>query len=247
MGGLFFSKRTSLFPATEYTDDVVLCHSKKLSKSTMKKIPGGFLICVEGIDGSGKSVFSRHLAQELTKADYPVLLTREPGGTALGERVRDLLFDAKTPPCPKTEFLLFAASRAEHFHKLIEPTLAEGSIVISDRMADSSLVYQGYVRGLSLDLIHSVNEWTMNYVTPAIVFYLKVDAKTAFNRITQRSAIHCDFETSLVPLEKAIIGFDSIFASRMNVITLDAKQTPEIILEQGLIALKKFLTKQVPS
>jgi len=213
----------------------------------MKKIPGGFLICVEGIDGSGKSVFSRHLTHELTQAGYPVLLTREPGGTPLGERVRDLLFDTKTPPCPKAEFLLFAASRAQHCHELIGPALNQGSIVISDRMADSSLVYQGYVRGLSLDLIRSVNQWAMNDLTPAVIFYLKVDAQTAFDRVAQRSTVRCDFETTLAPLEKAIDGFNSIFASRSNVITLDATQAPDVVLEQGLTYLKALLATHVSS
>ena len=130
----------------------------------MKKKTNGFLICVEGIDGSGKSLFAQSLAKELGKKGYPTLLTREPGGTPLGERIRELLFDKKTPPCHKAEYLLFAASRAQHCHQLIAPALAEGTIIISDRMADSSLVYQGYIRGLSVDFIRSVNTWAMNNV-----------------------------------------------------------------------------------
>jgi dTMP kinase len=207
----------------------------------MKKITKSFFICVEGIDGSGKSLFATALTQELTTRGYATLLTREPGGTPLGERIRGLLFDKQTPPCPKAEFLLFAASRAQHCHGLIAPALAEGKIVISDRMADSSLVYQGYVRGLSMDLIRSVNSWAMNDLTPTVIFYLKVDAPTAFNRISQRAMERCDFEDSLAPLEKAITGFDTIFAGNKMVITLDARQTPQNILAQGIEALQALL------
>ncbi len=207
----------------------------------MKKITNGFLICVEGIDGSGKSLFAKALNQELTAKGYATLLTREPGGTPLGERIRELLFDKQTPPCPKAEFLLFAASRAQHCRDLIAPALGEGKIVISDRMADSSLVYQGYVRGLSLDLIRSVNSWAMDELTPTLIFYLKVDARTALNRISQRAIERCDFEDSIAPLEKAITAFDTIFAPNKTVITLDATQTPQAILAQGMQALQALL------
>ena len=207
----------------------------------MKKITNGFLICIEGVDGSGKSLFAKAVTQELIARGYATLLTREPGGTPLGERVRELLFDKQTPPCPKAEFLLFAASRAQHCHDLIAPALSAGKIVVSDRMADSSLVYQGYVRGLSLDLIRSVNSWAMNELTPRVIFYLKVDARTAFNRINQRAIERCDFEDSLSPLEKAINGFDTIFADNKTVITLDATQTPHAILAQGMHALQALL------
>ncbi len=207
----------------------------------MKKITNGFLICVEGIDGSGKSLFTKALNQKLNADGYATLLTREPGGTPLGERIRELLFDTQTPPCHQAEFLLFAASRAQHCHDLIAPALNLGKIVISDRMADSSLVYQGYVRGLSLDFIRSVNTWAMNSLAPRVIFYLKVDANTAFNRISNRAIERCDFEDSLAPLEKAIEGFDTVFAGNKSVITLDATQSPEDILFQGIQALRKFL------
>lgn len=209
--------------------------------SVMKKIKNGFLICIEGVDGSGKSLFAKALNQKLISHGYATLLTREPGGTELGERIRELLFDKKTPPCPKAEFLLFAASRAQHCHSLIAPALAENKIVISDRMADSSVVYQGYVRELSLDLIRSVNVWAMNELKPSIIFYLKVDPHTALNRISQRAIERCDFEDSISPLEKAICGFNTIFSGNDTVITLDATQSPEEVLAQGMQALEALL------
>lgn len=214
---------------------------RNICVSLMKKITNGFLICIEGVDGSGKSLFAKALNQELIIHGYATLLTREPGGTPLGERIRELLFDKQTPPCPKAEFLLFAASRAQHCHDLIAPALSAGKIIISDRMADSSLVYQGYVRELSLDLIRSVNTWSMNDLKPTLIFYLKVDAHTALNRISQRTIERCDFEDSLAPLEKAIKGFDTIFAGNKIVITIDATQTPEEVLAQGINALQALL------
>ncbi len=207
----------------------------------MKQLSQGFLICVEGIDGSGKSSFSQALSKELISQQYPLLLTREPGGTPLGERIRSLLFDGQTPPTPKAEFLLFAASRAQHCDERIIPALESRSLVISDRMADSSLVYQGYVRGLSLDLIASVNAWAISNIKPHLLFYLKVDAQVACNRISVRNVPGAAFEEGIHRLEHALEGFEKVLAHRPEVIVLDANQSPETILKQGLKALKNYL------
>jgi dTMP kinase len=208
----------------------------------MKQLSQGFLICIEGIDGSGKSSFSKSLYQELVNQKYQTLLTREPGGTPLGERVRAILFDGKTPPTPKAEFLLFAASRAQHCDEHIRPALASGSIVLSDRMADSSLVYQGYVRGLSLDLINSVNAWAMGDIKPHIIFYLHVDAHEALARIQARNVPGAAFEEGLTRLQHAIDGFEAIFSGRPHVIVLDANQSPQDVYKQGLQALQPYLS-----
>ncbi len=207
----------------------------------MKQLSQGFLICIEGIDGSGKSSFSQALHRELLQQNYPVLLTREPGGTPLGERIRPLLFDGQTAPTPKAEFLLFAASRAQHCDERIIPALAAGSLVISDRMADSSLVYQGYVRGLSLDFITSVNAWAMSNIKPQLLFYLKVDAQVACNRISVRNVPGAAFEEGVTRLQHALEGFEKVLTNRPEVIVLDANQPPEIVLMQGLKALKNYL------
>ncbi len=207
----------------------------------MKALHNGLLISIEGIDGSGKSVLARNLQSALH--DYPTILTKEPGGTPLGEKIRAILLGNKdTNMCPKAEFLLFAASRAEHFEKLVIPELKKGSIVISDRMADSSLVYQGYARGLSIDMINSVNAWAMNDVTPHLTFYLKIDAQTAFKRIQKRNLPLTGFEKEQSFIQKTIEGFETLFAQKKNIVTLNAQDTPETLTDQALEAVKNYIT-----
>ncbi len=207
----------------------------------MKQLSEGLLICIEGIDGSGKSSFSKSLSEELIRQGYQTILTREPGGTPLGERVRDVLFDGKTPPTPKAEFLLFAASRAQHCEEHIKPALAAGTIVLSDRMADSSLVYQGYIRNLSLDTIRLINSWAMDTVQPTLIFYLHISAATAFERIKARNVQGAAFEENLTYLQRALHGFENLVAHRPEVIILDAHQPADIVYKQGLKALKTYV------
>ena len=206
----------------------------------------GFLISVEGIDGSGKSLFSQLLFQALQEAGHSVVLTREPGGTPFSDKIRNLIFSKEIHHGKKAEYLLFAASRAQHCEELVLPALDHGKIVISDRMADSSLVYQGYVQGLSLEMINTINEWAMNNRKPDLIFYLKVSAKTAYERITQRKVPLTSFENSITVLEKAIEGFDTLVAPRDTVITIDAQQDPSLSISQALSLLFPLLTERVP-
>src|SRR3972149_5899470 len=122
------------------------------------------LITLEGIDGSGKSTLAKKMADTL----HNVVLTKEPGGSALGKKLREILQMQPVPITPIAEFLLFAADRAQHFDEVVIPALEQNKIVISDRMADSSLVYQGYGRGINMENIKLVNKWVMQDITPDI-------------------------------------------------------------------------------
>jgi dTMP kinase len=121
--------------------------------------PAGVFIAVEGGDGAGKSTQVRRLAGWLAEAGYPVRATREPGGTELGRALRALLLDRADGPAPRTEALLYAADRAQHVAEVIEPALARGEVVISDRYVDSSLAYQGAGRGLGTAELEQINRW----------------------------------------------------------------------------------------
>ncbi len=190
----------------------------------------GLLVSIEGIDGSGKSTLAASLVATLSSAGLPVLLTKEPGATQLGTILRALVQKKEMPICSKAEYLLFAADRAQHFEQIIIPALEQGKIIISDRMADSSLVYQGYGRGLDKTMITQVNSWTMNGITPDITIYVKVSAQTAFKRIIQRNAEFTSFEKEQAAfIERLIIGFDELFAARTNTVWCDGEQTPEHI------------------
>ena len=138
-------------------------------------------ITFEGVDGSGKSTQARLLQEHLTRLGREVVATREPGGTELGERIRELVLDG--PPISVwAEAALFAASRAEHAAEVIRPALDRGADVVCDRFVDSSLAYQGIARGLGLDRILELNLTVLEGLLPDRTFVLAVDAATAAGR-----------------------------------------------------------------
>lgn len=195
----------------------------------------GFLLTIEGIDGSGKSSVARALFEELSKKHYPVLLTKEPGATALGKQLRAVLQERPFAVCSEAEFLLFAADRAQHMCEVVEPALAQGIIVISDRMADSSRAYQGFGRGLDEQFISQVNIWAMKRSTPDLTFYIKVDYPTALERLHKRNEQITSFEKEKAAFfERVIQGFETIFKERKNVIILDGTQPLQEVIEQAL-------------
>lgn len=202
----------------------------------MKKIKNGLLISLEGVDGSGKSTLARSLYDNLIKNGYDCVLTKEPGGTPLGELIRPVVLHRSCRIDPKAEYLLFAAGRAQHFDELILPALADGKIVISDRMADSSLVYQGYTRDLDMKVLETINAWTMNNVQPNITFYLKLSLNTALERILSRDNGLTDFERKDL-LGKNIEGFEEVFKNKNHVVVLDGTELPQRLVEEALVTI----------
>lgn len=209
----------------------------------MHHLKTGILISVEGIDGSGKSTLAASLHTQLTAQGLPTILTREPGATPLGAQLRTIVQEKKVPVCAKAEYLLFAADRAQHMHQLVLPALAEQRLVISDRMADSSLVYQGYGRGLELNMIQMINRWAMNERQPDLTVYVRVDAQTAMDRILARNQALTSFEKERQDfIEKLIAGFDTIFKTRTNCIIIDGTQPQNKVLETSLDSINQWLT-----
>lgn len=139
------------------------------------------LLTFEGVDGSGKSTQTELLEEWLQKEGRDVVTTREPGGTPLGERVRELLLDGEAI-APWTEAALFAAARAELVDRVIGPALANGSVVVCDRYLDSSLAYQGIGRGLGVERVLAFNVEAIRGILPDLTFLLLVDVDEARKR-----------------------------------------------------------------
>lgn len=193
----------------------------------MKPFPG-LLISFEGIDGSGKSLLVHNVAAALERAQLPLVVTKEPGGTWLGAHLRSILQQRTDPLNSVSEFLLFAADRAQHFDHIIIPALKSGKIVVSDRMADSSLAYQGYGRGIDKEMITSVNRWAMQGIKPDLTVYLHLEHAQARARIAARQEKLTAFEQEPASFWKSIIaGFETMFANRTDVLRLDALQEPQ--------------------
>jgi len=143
----------------------------------------GTLITFEGIDGSGKSTQATMLFHRLLKEEYKALLVREPGGTAISEKIRDVLLDIRHEQmAPVTELLLYAASRAQLVEEKIKPNLEEGVIVICDRYSDSTLAYQGYGRGLNKGFIRNLNSLATQELIPDITYIIDVELDIADQR-----------------------------------------------------------------
>jgi len=209
----------------------------------MKKLlKQGILVAVEGIDGSGKSTLAKNLANRLSEEYASVLLTKEPGDTPLGIHLRKLLQTQDVAIYPKAEFLLFAADRANHFEFVVLPALAQKTIVISDRMGDSSVVYQGYARGLDIDTIKTINAWAMNNREADIVFYIRLTAEQAMQRLCQRNVPLTAFEKEGADyVQKLIEGFDEIVSKRHNGTILDGAQTPEQLTNQAVEKVNRWI------
>jgi len=205
----------------------------------------GILIAVEGIDGSGKSTLAKNLSHALTRDNFSVLLTKEPGGTALGSQLRAILHTKEVAIAPKAEYFLFASDRANHSAYVVLPALERKMIVISDRMGDSSVVYQGYARGLSTEMIQTINRWAMNDREPDLTLYVRIDVNTALARMKTRNIPLTSFEKEgKIYFQKCIDGFDQLYAQCTNVIILDGATNPIQLAHEAQEKLIQWMQQQ---
>lgn len=145
----------------------------------------GLFISFEGVDGAGKTTQVNLLADYLRALGREVVVTREPGGTALGTQIRAMLLTANPDEeiSPRTEALLFAADRAQHVSEVIRPALERGAVVITDRYLDSSLAYQSGGRELTADDIRTLSMWATNNLLPARTYLLDIDPRASHTRL----------------------------------------------------------------
>jgi dTMP kinase len=143
----------------------------------------GVFITFEGPEGSGKTTQIGLLAEHLRSAGHDVLTTREPGGTSIGDQIRTVLLDVdNTAMAFEAEILLFSAARAQLVSQVIRPALARGTIVLSDRYADSTIAYQGYGRGLNLDVLRQITSFATGDLTPDLTIYLDLSVEEGLDR-----------------------------------------------------------------
>ena len=195
----------------------------------------GIFITFEGPDGSGKTTVSRYVYERLLSEGYPVVYTREPGGIDIAEQIRHIVLDPKnTAMDVKTEALLYAASRRQHFVEKILPALNEHKIVLCDRFVDSSLAYQGIARKIGFDAVLSINEFAIEGHYPDMTVYLDLDAETGIKRIKHRSFLDRLDQESIAFHTAVVQGYQIVlerFKDRIQCV--DASQSIQSVQEDA--------------
>jgi len=203
----------------------------------------GFLISLEGVEGSGKSTQLELLAASLEEMGKKVLRTREPGGTSLGERIRVLLLRGEgVRISPMAELLLYLACRAQLVEEVIRPALREGWIVLADRYLDASVAYQGYGRGLEVGMIQEMNRAVVGDAYPDLTFLLDLEAKAGLDRISPQGRDRLEGE-GLAFHERVREGYLRLAAqdpSRIKVISAE-KEVSAVAAE-----MKEYVVSLLP-
>lgn len=194
------------------------------------------LITFEGIDGAGKSTQIKMLQKLLVEKEHEVMVLREPGGTPIAEKIRDILLESRHDITPVGELLLFSASRAELVQQVILPAIKAGKTVILDRFFDSTTAYQGYGRGLDHSMLQTVITMSTFSMRPDITFYLDITPENALIRKFSEKSLPLAFdESELDRMERSGLEFyrrvrqgylDSIRAESGRFVVLDALEKP---------------------
>lgn len=208
----------------------------------------GRFITFEGGEGCGKSTQAGRLAAALEARGVGVVLTREPGGTVLAEEIRRLIKDqADDPPCDRSELLLFLAARAQLVRNVIRPALDAGRWVVSDRFSDSTMAYQGYGRGLPLDVLRAANDFACEGLKPDLTLLLAVDPEVARARLRARETAT---QSAADRIERAGDAFHARLACGFaelaraepeRIVVLDANGAPDEVWEGVWTSLKPLL------
>ena len=205
-------------------------------------------ITFEGGEGAGKSTAIKKIVEKLQKEGREIVLTREPGGTPIGEEIRSIILDKKnTDMDVRTEALLYAASRRQHIVQKIIPSLREGKMVLCDRFLDSSLAYQGYARGIGIDKVYEMNQFATEGVEPDLTLFFDLDPEEGLRRIAannNREVNRLDVE-KLSFHQKVREGF-LLLAKKFphRFVVIDASQNVQKVFEDAYKEIENILKRR---
>lgn len=203
----------------------------------------GLFISMEGPDGSGKTTQIELLKEYFLNKGYEVIITREPGGTQISEKIRDIILDVNNKALSNmTEALLYAASRAQHVEEKIKPALENGKIVISDRFVDSSIVYQGYARGIGIDIVESINNFAIQGFMPDTTFFFDIEPEFAMKRKAKQKSLDRLEQEHILFHNKVYEGYKILLKKYPKRIkSIDARQSIDNIFEQIIKEVSRLL------
>jgi dTMP kinase len=199
----------------------------------------GVFITFEGIEASGKSTQARKLYEWLKERNIDAVLTRDPGGTALGESVRNILLDSRLNICPLSEMFLYASCRAQLVKEVIKPALQKGMVVISDRFSDSFVAYQGFGRGIDLDQVKRIDGLASEGIKPDLTILLDLPVERAMGRLRVKDRMELE---DLQFHERVRQGFLSIAREEgRRIVIIDATLSKQEIFETVKKSVEPFL------
>lgn len=206
----------------------------------------GFFVSFEGPEGSGKSTHISLLADFLRTRNLPVIVTHEPGGgTELAARLRELLLNSRGQVSARAELFLMLAARAEHVQGLIEPELEAGSVILCDRYIDSSLAYQGFGRGLSIDFVRQANDFAIDGKVPELTFLMDIEIQEGLKRAATKSALD-RIESEKIEFHKRVRdGFLALAGTEERYHLVDCSRPMMEIQENLRAEILKRLEKRV--
>lgn len=207
---------------------------------------GGLFITLEGPDGSGKSTIIQLLGEYLQEKNIDFIMTREPGGTPIGEEIREIILDTKnTNMGPETEALLYAASRGQHVHEKIIPALNEGKVVLCDRFVLSSLAYQGVGRGLGIEKVKAINDFALKNIYPDLILFFHIDPEVTLQRKTKESGGDRLEKEGNIFHKRVYNGYMELLEIYpKNIKIIDANKSIEEVLEQSIKEIEKVLNSK---
>lgn len=206
----------------------------------------GLFITFEGPDGSGKSTQITRLKEYLTSKGYDVLLVREPGGTKISEKIRSVILDTENKEMdPICEAMLYAASRAQLTHQVIMPALEEGRMVIADRFVDSSIVYQGYARGLGEEMVGTINSYATGGLVPDVTFLINIPAEVGIARKNNQKKLDRLEEEDISFHKKVHEGYDRLKTKNDRIVEIDGTKDRDEIEREILDIIKKKIVGSI--
>lgn len=205
----------------------------------------GVFIVMEGPDGSGKTTQINLLKEYLEEAGYECLITREPGGTVIGEEIRQLILNPEHKEMsPVTEMLLYAASRAQLVHEVIGPALEEGKIVISDRFVDSSIVYQGIARKLGISTVSAVNAPGIGIYRPDGIFFIDLSEAERLRRKKEQKNLDRMEQEGIDFHHMVSEGYRKVLSGRPEVMKIDGGRSIDTIQKKIRNHVDELLKKK---
>lgn len=203
-------------------------------------------ISFEGPDGSGKSTLTKGVYEYFKAQGVPVLLTREPGGIEISEKIRNIILDPNNSTMDdRTEALLYAAARRQHLIERIIPALNRGELVICDRFVDSSIAYQGYARGIGVEEVLEINNFAIHNTYPDLTIFLDIDPLKGLSRINKRGSLdRLEQEKEEFHL-RVYEGYNIVrekFKDRIEVVNAD--QDPEKVLQETIQVIERHLANE---